>query len=68
MARVPIRRQNRPRSRAPSARRRACSSVCYHPATPSILAAGLFNGTIIVWDVSKTDSDPLVAQTAMGER
>jgi WD40 repeat protein len=38
------------------------TSVAFHPADPSILAAGAYNGDILVWDVSDQAAGPKTSQ------
>ncbi|XP_076835719.1 cytoplasmic dynein 2 intermediate chain 2 [Brachyhypopomus gauderio] len=38
--------------------------VSFHPIRPSLIAGGLYNGEVIVWDTSHTQ-DPVLAQTGM---
>ncbi|NP_001089701.1 dynein 2 intermediate chain 2 L homeolog [Xenopus laevis] len=35
-----------------------------HPSQPSLIAGGLYNGEVLVWDTSRTD-DPLVGRTGL---
>ncbi|XP_023664248.1 cytoplasmic dynein 2 intermediate chain 2 [Paramormyrops kingsleyae] len=38
--------------------------VSFHPSRPSLIAGGLYNGEVVVWDTSQTQ-DPVLAQTGM---
>ncbi|XP_026885213.2 WD repeat-containing protein 34 [Electrophorus electricus] len=38
--------------------------VSFHPKRPSLIAGGLYNGDLIIWDTSRTQ-DPVLAQTGM---
>ncbi|XP_015244776.1 PREDICTED: WD repeat-containing protein 34 [Cyprinodon variegatus] len=42
----------------------AVTSVCCHPERPALIAGGLYNGEVLVWDTSRTQ-DPVLAQTGM---
>ncbi|KAK5620116.1 hypothetical protein CRENBAI_001907 [Crenichthys baileyi] len=42
----------------------AVTSVCCHPKQPALIAGGLYNGEVVVWDTSRTQ-DPVLAQTGM---
>ncbi|XP_035995843.1 WD repeat-containing protein 34 isoform X1 [Fundulus heteroclitus] len=42
----------------------AVTSVCCHPERPALIAGGLYNGEVVVWDTSRTQ-DPVLAQTGM---
>ncbi|XP_068104626.1 cytoplasmic dynein 2 intermediate chain 2 isoform X2 [Hyperolius riggenbachi] len=44
----------------------ASSVMClaFHPSRPSIIAGGLFNGEVLVWDTSRVD-DPLIGRTGL---
>ncbi|KAM4720205.1 cytoplasmic dynein 2 intermediate chain 2 [Anableps anableps] len=42
----------------------AVTSVCCHPERPALIAGGLFNGEVVVWDTSRTQ-DLVLAQTGM---
>ncbi|XP_063792522.1 cytoplasmic dynein 2 intermediate chain 2 isoform X1 [Pseudophryne corroboree] len=38
--------------------------LAFHPSQPSLIAGGLFNGEVLVWDTSRTD-DPLIGRTGL---
>ncbi|XP_056395749.1 cytoplasmic dynein 2 intermediate chain 2 isoform X1 [Hyla sarda] len=38
--------------------------LAFHPSRPSLIAGGLFNGEVLVWDTSRTD-DPLIGRTGL---
>ncbi|XP_037548354.1 WD repeat-containing protein 34 [Nematolebias whitei] len=40
------------------------TSVCCHPNHPALIAGGLYNGEVVVWDTSRTQ-DPVLAQTGL---
>ncbi|CAI9613575.1 unnamed protein product [Staurois parvus] len=42
------------------------SAMClaFHPSRPSIIAGGLYNGEVLVWDTSRAD-DPLIGRTGL---
>lgn len=40
--------------------------VACHPLRPSIVAAGTFNGEVVVWDMNKTD-DPCIARSRIDD-
>ncbi|XP_066436452.1 cytoplasmic dynein 2 intermediate chain 2 isoform X2 [Eleutherodactylus coqui] len=44
----------------------ASSVMClaFHPSRPSLLAGGLFNGEVLVWDTSRTD-DPHIGRSGL---
>ncbi|XP_069775096.1 cytoplasmic dynein 2 intermediate chain 2 isoform X1 [Narcine bancroftii] len=44
----------------------AVMCLAFHPTEPSLIAGGLYNGEVLVWNSSKTD-DPLVARSGMSE-
>jgi WD repeat-containing protein 34 len=41
-------------------------SLAFHPKNPSILAAGLFNGEVRVWDMTN-DEEPLIAASTVDD-
>ncbi|KAM9820662.1 cytoplasmic dynein 2 intermediate chain 2 [Neosynchiropus ocellatus] len=40
------------------------TALCCHPERPAIIAGGLYNGEVVVWDTSRTQ-DLVLAQTGM---
>ncbi|CAH2316295.1 spectrin alpha chain, non-erythrocytic 1 isoform X1 [Pelobates cultripes] len=38
--------------------------LAFHPSQPSLIAGGLFNGEVLLWDTSRTD-DPLIGRTGL---
>ncbi|NXM08992.1 WDR34 protein, partial [Tyrannus savana] len=38
--------------------------LAFHPSQPSLIAGGLFNGELVVWDTSRT-GDPVIWRTGM---
>ncbi|KAL6097261.1 dync2i2 [Pungitius sinensis] len=42
----------------------AVTAVCCHPQQPALIAGGLYNGEVVVWDTSQTQ-DPVLVQTGM---
>ncbi|XP_069799181.1 cytoplasmic dynein 2 intermediate chain 2 isoform X2 [Dendropsophus ebraccatus] len=38
--------------------------LAFHPSRPSLIAGGLFNGEVLVWDTSRSD-DPLIGRTGL---
>ncbi|XP_067868221.1 WD repeat-containing protein 34 isoform X2 [Heterodontus francisci] len=44
----------------------AVMCLAFHPVEPSLIAGGLFNGEVLVWNSCKTD-DPLIARSGMSE-
>uniref|UniRef100_A0A8C5WK27 Dynein 2 intermediate chain 2 n=1 Tax=Leptobrachium leishanense TaxID=445787 RepID=A0A8C5WK27_9ANUR len=38
--------------------------LAFHPSQPSLIAGGLFNGEVLLWDTSLTD-DPLIGRTGL---
>ncbi|XP_072273572.1 cytoplasmic dynein 2 intermediate chain 2-like [Pyxicephalus adspersus] len=38
--------------------------LAFHPSRPSIIAGGLYNGEVLVWDISRAD-DPLIGRTGL---
>lgn len=44
----------------------AVMSLAFHPTEPSLIAGGLYNGEVLVWNCSKTD-DPLIARSGISE-
>ncbi|XP_055035133.2 cytoplasmic dynein 2 intermediate chain 2 [Misgurnus anguillicaudatus] len=38
--------------------------LCFHPLQPSVIAGGLYNGEVMVWDTSRTQ-DLILSQTGM---
>ncbi|XP_077140493.1 cytoplasmic dynein 2 intermediate chain 2 isoform X2 [Ranitomeya variabilis] len=38
--------------------------LAFHPSRPSLIAGGLFNGEVLVWDTSRAD-DPLIGRTGL---
>ncbi|KAG8554930.1 hypothetical protein GDO81_003934, partial [Engystomops pustulosus] len=38
--------------------------LAFHPSRPSLIAGGLYNGEVLVWDTSRTD-DPLIGRTGL---
>ncbi|XP_051893128.1 WD repeat-containing protein 34 [Pristis pectinata] len=44
----------------------AVMCLAFHPTEPSLIAGGLYNGEVLVWNSSKTD-DPLIARSGMSE-
>ncbi|KAM5145939.1 cytoplasmic dynein 2 intermediate chain 2 isoform 3-T3 [Mantella aurantiaca] len=38
--------------------------LAFHPSRPSIIAGGLYNGEVLVWDTSRAD-DPLLGRTGL---
>lgn len=41
-------------------------SLAFHPTQPAILAAGTFNGEVIIWDTAK-ENDMVLASSGIGE-
>ncbi|XP_078082348.1 cytoplasmic dynein 2 intermediate chain 2 [Mustelus asterias] len=44
----------------------AVMCLAFHPVEPSLIAGGLYNGEVLVWNSSKND-DPLIARSGMSE-
>uniref|UniRef100_UPI00398F47AE cytoplasmic dynein 2 intermediate chain 2 n=1 Tax=Pristiophorus japonicus TaxID=55135 RepID=UPI00398F47AE len=44
----------------------AVMCLAFHPVEPSLIAGGLYNGEVLVWNSSKMD-DPLIARSGMSE-
>ncbi|XP_067826053.1 WD repeat-containing protein 34 [Heptranchias perlo] len=44
----------------------AVMCLAFHPVEPSLIAGGLYNGEVLIWNSSKTD-DPLIARSGMSE-
>ncbi|XP_028274373.1 cytoplasmic dynein 2 intermediate chain 2 [Parambassis ranga] len=42
----------------------AVTALSCHPDQPALIAGGLYNGEVVVWDTSRTQ-DPILAQTGM---
>ncbi|RVE65551.1 hypothetical protein OJAV_G00117630 [Oryzias javanicus] len=42
----------------------AVTALCCHPTHPALIAGGLYNGEVVVWNTSQTQ-DPVWAQTGM---
>ncbi|XP_041825481.1 WD repeat-containing protein 34 [Melanotaenia boesemani] len=42
----------------------AVTALSCHPSQPALIAGGLYNGEVVVWDTSQTQ-DPVLAQTGM---
>ncbi|KAG8447982.1 hypothetical protein GDO86_015184 [Hymenochirus boettgeri] len=38
--------------------------LAFHPLQPSLIAGGLYNGEVLLWDTSRTD-DPLIGRTGL---
>ncbi|XP_070780695.1 cytoplasmic dynein 2 intermediate chain 2 [Enoplosus armatus] len=42
----------------------AVTALCCHPNQPALIAGGLYNGEVVIWDTSRTQ-DPVLVQTGM---
>ncbi|XP_063172237.1 cytoplasmic dynein 2 intermediate chain 2 [Candoia aspera] len=42
----------------------ALMCIAFHPQQPSLIAGGLFNGEVLIWDTSR-EEDPLIWRTGM---